>query len=241
VLRRRDSGESDRRLTLLTLEQGKLDAVAKGARKAASRLAGSSDPLTVAQMTLATGKKNRFVTQVQPLASFRGLRTDFERLSFALALAELYSALMPYEQPFPEAYELLLASLQAIERHDRPVVALVWAELKLLDIAGFLPQFDICAITGDPVGETQAWLSPTAGGYIRDSHAPTFADRTRAPAEVLYGLARTAELDQPPPNLKLVEDCLVALLPFWRHVAETALPANEACVRELKHFGPASV
>src|ERR1043165_6899140 len=111
VLRRRDSGESDRRLTVLTHELGKIDVIAKGARKAGSRLAGSSDPLVVAKFGLATGKKNLFVTQTQPMASFRGLRTDYERLTFALALCELYSAVVPWEEPFPEAYELLTRSL----------------------------------------------------------------------------------------------------------------------------------
>src|SRR5688500_15988706 len=96
VLRRKDSGERDRRLTLLTPELGKVDAIAKGARKGASRLAGSSDPLAMARMTLAKGKVNLFVTQAQPIHSFRGLRTDFERLSLALALVELYGAVLPW-------------------------------------------------------------------------------------------------------------------------------------------------
>src|SRR5579862_305209 len=142
VLRRRDSGESDRRLTVLTREVGKIDIVAKGARKSGSRLAGSSDPLVVAKFSIATGKKNQFITQAQPMASFRGLRTDYERLSFGLALCELYSAVIPWEEPFPEAYELLASSLHILETHERPVVAMVWAQLQLLSLSGFLPAFD---------------------------------------------------------------------------------------------------
>ncbi len=235
VLRRRDAGESDRRLTIFTREAGKLDAIAKGARKAASRLAGSSDPLTASVMTLAFGKRNEFVTQAQPLSSFRGLRTDFERLTFGLALMELYDALMPYEQPLEEAYELLLVSLATLETHEKPVVALVWSQLRLLEVSGFLPSFDVCVATGKAVAEANAFLSPDAGGYISDGEAISYTDRSRVRAEVLYGLARTAELDEAPPNLKLAEEALLALMPFWRHIASMPLPANDSCIGEVRH------
>ncbi len=235
VLRRRDSGESDRRLTVLTEEQGKLDVVAKGARKAASRLAGSSDPLTAAVMNLALGKRNLFVTQAQPLSSFRKLRSDFERLSLALAFAELVASVAPYEQPFPEAYELLMRSLRLLETHEKPVVALVWAELQLLSVSGFMPQFAFSAVSGKPVSEAEAFLSPRAGGYVADDEANPYSDRIRYRAEVLYGLQKTAELDDPPANLKFAVECLSALMPFWREVAEAPLPANEAAVVEARH------
>jgi DNA repair protein RecO len=235
VLRRRDSGESDRRLTVLTRELGKIDVIAKGARKGGSRLAGSSDPLAVAVMSLAEGKRNLYVTQAQPLSSFRGLRTDFDRLTFALAFVELCAAVLPYEQPVPEAFDLLRSVLQAIEAHEKPVVALVWGELQLMSIAGFLPQFDRSAVSDTPVGEAEPYLSPNAGGYVADHEAREFSDRFRTKAEVLYGLARTAELETPPANLKLADEALVALLPFWRAIAETPLPANEACVAEIRH------
>lgn len=235
VLRRRDSGESDRRLTVLTREMGKIDVVAKGARKAGSRLAGSSDPLVVAKFSVATGKKNLFITQTQPTTSFRGLRTDYERLSFALALCELYSAVVPWEEPFPEAYELLADSLRALEIHDKPLVALIWAELQLLAVTGFLPAFDRSCVDGAPVKEASPWFSAHAGGYVSDSDAMRFTDRVRTRAEVLFGLARMSELEQPPGNLKFAEECLAVLLTYWRQIADVPLPANESCVAEVRH------
>ncbi len=235
VLRRRDSGESDRRLTLLTAELGKIDAVAKGARKGGSRLAGSSDPLSVSIMSLAEGKRNRFVTQAQPLTSFRRLRTDYDRLSYALSLCELYAAVVPLDQPFPEAHELLLASLRQLESHEKPLVALVWAQVALLSISGFLPQFAACVVTERPAVEPLPFLSPRAGGYVCEEAARGYTDRVRVRAEVLIGLTKLAELEEPPAHLKFAEDSLAALAPFWHHIAESPLPANESVVREVKH------
>lgn len=235
MLRRRDSGESDRRLTLLTRERGKLDVIAKGARKAGSRLAGSSDPLVSVTLGLATGKKNLFVTQAQPATSFPGLRTDYDRLSSALALVELVGAVVPYEQADPAAFEQLLESLTHLERHQKPVVALVWAELRLLAVEGYQPLFDRSALSESPIGEPEPWLSPTAGGYVTPSESLAFGDRFQARAEALIGLAKAALLDAPPPALRYAEECLAALLPFWRHIAEMQLPANESWVRDVRH------
>lgn len=224
---------------MLTREQGKIDVVAKGARKAGSRLAGSSDPLTVAQLGIATGKKNSFITQTQPLASFRGLRTDYERLSFALALLELYAAVIPYEQPDPELYDLLFISLQALEAHPKPQVALVWVQLQLMSYAGFLPQFGESAVSGEPfvrqnTQQPNTYVSPDAGGYITAAESGAFGDRFSVRAEALLGLAKTAELSEPPPNLKFADECIIALFPFWRHIAETKLSANESLVKEVR-------
>jgi DNA repair protein RecO (recombination protein O) len=235
ILRRRDAGESDRRLTVLSLEEGKIDVIAKGARKGGSRLAGISDPLSAAVLGLASGKRTRFVTQAQPLTSFRGLRSDYERLSFALALVELYAAVLPWEEPLPEAYELLIESLRHLEAHAKPLIALLWAETRLMDISGFTPQFESCVVTGTEIVDAEPVLSPMAGGFVSESSALAFVDRFRARAEAVYGLARLPALDAPPAHMKFAPEALAALFPFWRAIAEAPLPANEAVVREVRH------
>jgi DNA repair protein RecO len=177
-------------------------------------------------MHLALGKRNLFVTQVQPESSFPGLRRDYGRLAAALALLELYAALLPAEEPFPEAFDLLRRSLEVLEVHEKPLVALIWSQLAWIDLAGFMPIWDQCATCGRPLAEAEAALSSESGGYLCAEHAGGAGDVRVARAEVLIGLARTAELDAPPPNLRYARECLQALLPFWRSVAETRLPAN---------------
>ncbi len=234
VLRRRDAGETDRRLTILTPELGKVDVYAKGARKGASRLAGVSDPLSVGRLALAEGKRNRFVTQAQPQTSFPGLRTDFDRLSLGLATAELFAAVLPYEEPDPDAYDLLVRALRSIESHPKPLAAATWAQVALLAHTGFMPSFGHCVVTGQPLREGEPFLSPRAGGYVSDAAADPYADRFRVRAEVPINLDRLAPMDNPPPNLRFAEETVAALLPFWRHVADVPLPALEAVVGALK-------
>ena len=235
VLKRKDSGESDRRLTVLTVENGKMDVLAKGARKGGSRLAGISEPLSAAVLNLATGRRTAFITQAQPQHSFRGLRTDYDRLSCGLAIAELCGAILPLDEPYPEAYALLAQALHHIEVHPKPIVALVWAQVLLMEMTGFLPQFDRCVVTDQVIVEGEPFISPRAGGYVCDSAAVEFTDRFRTRAEVLYGLARLSTFEAPPKNMKFVAEALADLLPFWRNIADTPLPANDSAVREFRH------
>ncbi|MHB8636840.1 MAG: DNA repair protein RecO [Fimbriimonadaceae bacterium] len=225
VLRRQDAGESDRRLTLFTVEYGKLDAVAKGARKGGSRLAGISEPLSVSDMTLAEGRRTRYVTQVLPVASFPGLRNDFDRLTYGLALTEFAAAVLPWESPLPDTFEVLTCGLHGLESHAQPLAALCWALVKLLEVSGFLPQFDVCVETGASIQEAFGSLSASAGGYVVEAHAARFQDCYRVQAEVLVALARLAELAEPPPRLKLDSACFMALYPLCRAVADAPLSA----------------
>jgi DNA repair protein RecO (recombination protein O) len=230
VLRRYDSGEADRRLILYTREQGRLDAIAKGARKGASRLAAASEPLSLSVLHLAEGRGRRYVTQFQPITSFPGLRSSYERLAMALGLVELYAAITQAGQVDPELFDLLEVSLRQLESHPSARVALIWSELRLMAAEGVLPRWERCVESDRPLTAGANWVSPTAGGLVSAS-VPGVQDRFEVAAEVLVGLARTSELDEPPERLKRDADCLWVLHRFWLHLAHAPLPAHTALLQ----------
>lgn len=239
VLRRRDVGESDRSLVLLTSELGKIEATAKGARKQGSRLAAASEPLACLYAQLARGKARTYVTEVRLEAGFRALREDYDRLQAALALAELTATVTPPEQADAEPYTLLRRSLEALATSPDVAAALVWSELQLLDLSGFAPVFGSCALTGVPLSGTPVWVSPAAGGYVSASAATGCSDRFQTTREALIGLDRTSELDAPPPRLKFSGECLRVLHKVWQHVTDQRLPAHESAVRSLSEIADA--
>lgn len=234
VLRRRDAGESDRRLTLLTKERGLVEAVAKGARKAGSRLAGSSEPLSVSVVHLAAGKQRQFVTQTQPITSYPGLRESYDRLSAALALAEVVAATTPHERPEEELFGFVVAALRYLEVHERPNVALAWALVRLLAVSGHLPSFDRCAETGVRIQEAEPFFVPLAGGYLVAARAQGYVGRIRTKAEVLVGLAKLVDLDVPPLRLKETEASLRLLLAEWREISSNDLPTFAGCIETAR-------
>lgn len=233
VLRRRDAGESDRRLTLLTQELGVIDVLAKGARKANSRLSGSSEPMTACIFGLVRGKNLRYVSQCQPVSSFPKLRADFDRISYGLAYCELAAAVLPHEAPADESFAFSAKALAYLEVHESPLTCLIWAQSRLMQLAGFKPEFERCAVTGRSIRFAEEWISTTAGGLVDAAEIGRFRDRQIASAEVLIGAARIVEQTEPPPNLKKGPEVFELLYRFWSAMAEQALPANQTVLDSL--------
>ena len=89
VLRHADYGEADRLLTLYTRQLGKTRALAKGARKIASRKAGHIEPFTHVKLQLAKGRDMPLVTQADTVDAYQALREDLVLTSQAAYVLEL--------------------------------------------------------------------------------------------------------------------------------------------------------
>ena len=63
IISHKDLGEADRLIRLISLEHGKLSAIAKGARKIRSRKAAHIEPFTYAALVLAKGQTFWIITQ----------------------------------------------------------------------------------------------------------------------------------------------------------------------------------
>ena len=141
VLRRRRLGEADRVITVLTPRRGKREAVAKGALRPRSKLAGHLEPLTRVEIVLAHGRNLDIVTQAETIEPFEAVRADLDRLSAAMYLLELADRFTVEHQEVDAVYELLLASLTRLARGDGVHLATRSFELELLGISGFAPQW----------------------------------------------------------------------------------------------------
>ena len=112
VMRRKDIGEADRILTLLTPGRGKLRAIAKGIRKPRSRKAGHLELFTRAKLLLATGRDLDIITQAEVVDAYRPVREELLRGAYAAYMIELLDRLTPDEQENPELYDLLSQGLE---------------------------------------------------------------------------------------------------------------------------------
>ena len=171
MLRHRRLGEADRIVSLLTPLQGKVDAVAKGALRPRSKLAGHLEPLTRVDVLLAHGRTLDVVTQAQMLDGFPALHSDLDRLSTAMYLLELTDRLTEEhagddgrnQQPL---YDLLHASLVRVARGDGLQLAARSFELALLEVSGFRPEWRVCVSCGVDVSADRANWSALAGGVV---------------------------------------------------------------------------
>jgi DNA repair protein RecO (recombination protein O) len=165
IIRRSDFAEADRLLTLFT-PQGKRRVVAKGARKTTSRLAGHIELFTHATLLLAVGRNLDIVTQSVILHGFDTLRGDLRRIGAAYYAAELIDRLTEEEDENRPAFELLVATLAALDASRNIDLALRFYELHLLGYLGYRPQLYHCAVCQEALTEEADRFSPAGGGVL---------------------------------------------------------------------------
>lgn len=207
---------------------------AKGARKAGSRLTGASEPMSVSILHVASGKRNIFIKQAQPISSFPGLRADYDRLTLSLSLCELAAAVLPHGKPAEEEFSFMVKALKLFEAHEKPLVHYVWCQLQLMSLSGFMPHLNTCVTSGKRIDESPVHVSPHAGGYVSRGYAEKYTDRFLVRAEVLLGLFATSRLEMPPQHLKFVEESVLTLYPFWRAIVDRPILATEAIMLGIK-------
>ena len=149
VLRGVDYKESDKILTLLTSDMGKLTASARGCRKKGSSIAAGCQLLCWSEMVLYEYQGRWVVKEANTDRQFRGVREDLEKLALACYLAEVTEVLAVEGLPSPELLSLILNSLHGLEKLNKPQLLIKAAfELKAMCLAGYEPLLDGCAVCG---------------------------------------------------------------------------------------------
>lgn len=150
VLKGSSLKESDRLVTVLTLEHGLVRAVAPGAKKHKSRLRGRTELFVVNEFLIIKGRSLDKIIQADTIYTYPGLSQDIGKLAAAQYLAELCLSLALSEQPQTELYELLnehLRRLEKLDKHQSVYPSLAQAVFSLLEIAGLAPQVYACCQT----------------------------------------------------------------------------------------------
>jgi DNA repair protein RecO (recombination protein O) len=166
VLRHRKLGDADHILTLYTATMGKLDAVAKGVRKARSRMAGHLEPLVHATVMLAKGRTLDVVTQAETIEAFADVRDDLDRLSRAVYVCEVLDRFTEPRADNFALYRLLLDTLRRIEQradYDTPVR---FYEMTVLRELGYQPELEACVACRARLSAELNYWTPGGGGVV---------------------------------------------------------------------------
>ena len=149
ILSSAPQGENDKRVVILTKEQGRITAFARGARRPGNHLMAASESCAFGTFMLIRGRDSYTMVGAEIRQYFRELTEDLEAMYTAyyfLELAEYYSV---ENQDGGEMLNLLYASFKALMNPKlmHKLVRHVY-ELKLMVINGEYPDFFRCAVTG---------------------------------------------------------------------------------------------
>ncbi|MDX2079083.1 MAG: DNA repair protein RecO [bacterium] len=167
ILKRRDFGEADRLLTILSPQYGKRETIAKGARKPASTKTGHVELFTCVDMLISRGRELDIATQVEMTNPFLHLRENLRAGAYASYIAELVDKFtFDGDQDLHSLYDLTMTTFQRLCDDKDPRLAVRYFEIQLLDVVGFRPELTECVITHETIIAEDQFFSYADGGVV---------------------------------------------------------------------------
>ena len=150
VLRVTDYNDRDALLTILTRENGKLTAKARGLRRKNSPLIAPCQLLAYGEFTLYEYRGQNTIQEAQALELFTPLRRNLTKLSLGTYFAQAAEVLSQEDYPSPELLSLVLNCLYALTKLSLPEnqVKAVF-ELRAACLSGYTPDLFGCHICGN--------------------------------------------------------------------------------------------
>ena len=224
TLRKRPIGEADVLSTLLTREHGKLEVVARGARRINGKLVGHFEPLTLLNVALARGRTLDTVAEAEDRSVFAAVKADYHLLSRALYVVELVDAFSALSEPDTELFDLTLQTLNVMESGAATDLHLRYFEIRLLRLSGFMPELFSCIDCGSPLEPERHRFAAGAGGTMCLDCVPTetLSRPLSLPALKVLRLLHRTPLVSALPDLRVpslvqreVNEALSSCLQYW--------------------------
>ena len=157
--------EYDRRVVILTKEQGKITAFANGARRPNSPLVGAVNPFSFGDFVLYTGRSSYTIKSAKISNYFGELRRDLEGTYYGFYFLEVADYFAKEGNDEKELLKLLYVTLKALSNPKIPneLIRCVF-ELKMLAINGMAPEVFLCYKCGDK--EMEKLFSVDTGGLV---------------------------------------------------------------------------
>ena len=149
VIREVNTGEADKIITLFTKSNGKISAVARGARRPRCLFAAGTQFLSYSDFVLFSGKEIYSVNSSDIIEPFYDIRNDIVRLTYAAHFVDIISDIMQENQPATKVLQLLLNSLHMLSKTEKSpeLIARIF-EMRFLSINGYAPCVNNCVICG---------------------------------------------------------------------------------------------
>ncbi len=149
VLKASPAGEYDRRIVLLTKEQGKITAFVRGGRRPKSALQAATSLFAFGTFEAYEGREAYTVVKADIRHYFRELYGDWEKSTYGCYFLEVADAFTQPAQEAGEQLALLYKALQALSVQSlSPRLVRMIYELKTLAFAGVSPHVFSCVKCG---------------------------------------------------------------------------------------------
>jgi len=165
VLRQYSLSDADRIVVFVTREHGRMRAAAQGVKKPKSRIAACLEPLNHIRLEFwaREGRELSQVRQAELIHSYLGKNPDLLRVYAFSYFAEIINELVQDNQANPSLFRLLLATLNAGEKHSANPSLVRYFEIWCLKLSGLFPNYAYCSNCGKYVKDEGFFALVEAG------------------------------------------------------------------------------
>lgn len=242
ILKRRNFGEADRQVTLLTPYYGKFDALAKGARKPASKKTGHVELFMKSDILIAKGRSLDLLTQAEMLEPYLPIREDLERGAYASYAAELLDRFTfdSDDTDTHRLFDLLDNTFERLCKDDDIRRVIRYYELRLLDEVGFRPEMTECVIMREEVEAVNQFFSFDDGGVVSVEGASHTAGLVNLPVSTLkllrfFQRSPYEQITSLTINEALHRDAERLMLGYLSYILESRVQSVDF-IRHLRHM-----
>lgn len=201
VLRFTDYGEADRIVSLFTLEHGKLQGIARGARRSRKRFAGALEPFAHLRLQLERRSGLANILSADIVSIFPGIRGDLAKIGTAAYACELVERLTPEEEPNPRLFRLLFCYLERLDTAPLSPSDRRFFAVNLLKVLGYQPELEVRGVSEETARLLARAMQSGRFGAI------VFPDHLLREADLLLNPAIDLHLDRELKSLAFLAEC----------------------------------
>lgn len=166
IIKEQNIGEKDKLLTVLTEKCGVVKGFARGAKDIKSSGCAATGLLSYSRLILYKSRDSYIIGDARVLRVFPGLGSSVENMYLSQYFCELAAFVCPKEQEAPEHLRLILNALYLLSENKRDLyVVKPCVELRLICLAGYMPDVTMCRDCGEYNSETMYFL-PKTGALV---------------------------------------------------------------------------
>lgn len=170
ILKSEPFREADGRITVFSFEKGKMELVARGAKKIKSKITGQIMPLSVSNIMVVRGRNYDYAGSAVCANYFKNIKSDFEKLEIAGGAAGIFNKLIKNGEKDESLFQLLYNFLNLINANNAPIENYkLWKNyfvIKLLGLMGYRPELFKCLECGEKIKPDGNIFSLKKGGVI---------------------------------------------------------------------------
>lgn len=188
MLRSWPFGEADLMVAVFTREQGVVRGVARHAMRSRRRFGGALEPMTHVRATWAERPKqevvrlDRFEIVWSPMSD----AVSYDRATGLAFVAEVLEAALPDHAPDDDLFRLTLAAATCMQSGS-VVLPSIYFALWVTRLLGWMPELNICAVSGEALRGQDVFYSPLRDGLVTARHRANGSTALSAEAVAMAG------------------------------------------------------